>query len=283
MRHLTIFPAIPQASNALDRYLSELNHIPLLTAEEEIRLARCIRAGDEQALEQLVRGNLRFVVSVAKQYQHTGLSLMDLISEGNIGLMRAARRFDETKGFKFISYAVWWIRKLILEAISEQGRLVRLPRIKIREMQRVQEAIAVLEQQLERSPSEEELADHLELEPEAIVEMLQLRSRRISLHAPIEPEREEDWLARLANQEIPPPDAHLTAVSDRRIEVEQLLANLSRREQDILRQCFGIGVNPEHLTGPAEPTFETVGESVGLCAERVRLLKQRALLKLRMI
>ncbi|PHN02183.1 sigma-70 family RNA polymerase sigma factor [Flavilitoribacter nigricans] len=280
MRHLTILPAIPvQASRSLECYFRELSTIPLITAAEEIELSRRIRAGDQAAFEQLVRANLRFVVSVAKQYQNTYIPLMDLISEGNIGLVEAARRFDETKGFKFISYAVWWIRKLIMEAIMEQGRMVRLPAAKFQDLGRINDMINRLEQELERSPTVEELADRLQLEPEAVSEVLPLRSRTISLQAPPDPEREEDWLGRLADQHIPPPDNKLTEVEDRRIEVEQLLANLPKREREILRHCFGIGVDPE---GPAELTFETIGATLGLGGERVRLLKRRALLKLRL-
>ncbi|PHN01881.1 sigma-70 family RNA polymerase sigma factor [Flavilitoribacter nigricans] len=279
MRHLTIFPAIPQASRSLESYLSELNNIPLITAEEEIRLARRIRAGDEQALALLVRANLRFVVSVAKQYQNAYIPLMDLISEGNIGLVEAARRFDETRGFKFISFAVWWIRKSILEAIREKSRLVRLPGNKLQQLSRVRSAMTSLEQTLEREPTLEELAEPLELGAAELRDLLELMPRRVSLHTPLETGEPPTLLETLVEMNTTAPDQSLAETTSQRIAVDQLLAGLSKREQRILRLRFGLAGDPSEEW----MSYEEIGKRVGLCAERVRLLKNRALLKLRMM
>ena len=285
MRHLSIFPAIPQASNSLERYLSELKTIPIITAEEEIRLARRIRAGDEQALEQLVRANLRFVVSVAKQYQNTYLSLMDLISEGNIGLLEAARRFDETRGFKFISYAVWWIRKAILAFIAEHSRLIRLPAARIELLRSFRQSRAILEQQLAREPSLEELASAMNLPIATLQEIWTLQSRHTSLYASLELEKDGSYLDILENQKVRMPDEHLLEDLSLSPGIEQLLQSLSEREQRIIRMYYGAPLQPCPLNGkrPTESmSYEEIGKRIGLCAERVRLLKQRALLKLRL-
>ena len=285
MRHLSIFPAIPQASNSLERYLHELRNLPLITAEEEIQLARRIRAGDEEALEQLVRANLRFVVSVAKQYQNTYLSLMDLISEGNIGLVQAARRFDETRGFKFISYAVWWIRKAILAFVAEHSRLIRLPAARIELLRSFRQSLAILEQQLAREPTLEELASAMNLPIASLQEIWTLQSRHTSLYASLELDKDSCYLDLLENQKVKMPDEDLLDNLSLGPVIEQRLHSLSEREQRIIRMYFGTPLLPYPLDGkrPTEPmSYEEIGKRIGLCAERVRLLKQRALLKLRL-
>jgi RNA polymerase primary sigma factor len=285
MRHLSIFPAIPQASNSLERYLHELRNLPLITAEEEIQLARRIRAGDEEALEQLVRANLRFVVSVAKQYQNTYLSLMDLISEGNIGLVQAARRFDETRGFKFISYAVWWIRKAILAFIAEHSRLIRLPVERIELLRAFRQSRTRLEQQLAREPTLEELAAAMNLPIATLQEIWTLRSRHTSLYASLELDKDNCYLDFLENQKVKMPDEDLLDDLSLSPVIEQRLHSLSKREQRIIRMYYGAPLLPCSLDGklPTEPmSYEEIGKRIGLCAERVRLLKQRALLKLRL-
>lgn len=255
-----------------------MTNYPLITAEEEIQLARRIQAGDRAALAQLVRANLRFVVSVAKQYQNPHLSLMDLISEGNIGLLMAAERFDETKGFKFISYAVWWIRKLIREAIREKSRLVRLPGAKWKQMKRLERLIHVLEQELEREATREEVAEAAGITAAEVEELLAVRPRRMSVHAPIAPDSDRILLDLLADREIPAPDTELTERNSVRVEVDELLERLPEREARILRLYFGLdGSEPKLPT-----SLSTIGEQLGLCAERVRLLKNRALLRLRL-
>lgn len=287
MRNLTISPSITREGRSLERYLSELNKIPLIDAEEELQLARRIRAGDRKALEQLVRANLRFVVSVAKQYQNPYLSLMDLISEGNIGLLMAAERFDETKGFKFISYAVWWIRKLIMEAIREKSRLVRLPGAKWRELKRLRAVTDALEQEIERKATVEEVAEVTGLSTDVVEELMRIGARRLSVHAPFEGDHDRALLDVLVDGEIPSPDAALMERESMRKEVNDLLAGLPEREARILRLYFGLDEGPKLQTSASKlqasvSGLDDIGKEVGLCGERVRLLKNRALLRLRM-
>ncbi|MCB0632653.1 MAG: RNA polymerase sigma factor RpoD/SigA [Saprospiraceae bacterium] len=286
MRQLTIVPSITsgtQDSRSLERYLSELKQIPLITAEEELQLARRIRAGDRLALDELVCANLRFVVSIAKQYQYSGLPLIDLISEGNIGLVLAAERFDATKGFKFISYAVWWIRKLILVAIREQVASIRLPINKSRDRIRLLEVIRVLEQELERTPTVLELSDRLELPEPWVQEIMRYTPRCTSLYAPLADEPDRDWLQVLADNEVPAPDNELTGIDAQRTEIKQLLARLPRREREIVRRCFCIGEGYDEADSSVEDAFDLIGQEVGLSGERVRVLKHRGVLKLSLL
>ena len=286
MRQLTIVPSITsgtQDSRSLERYLSELKQIPLITAEEELQLARRIRAGDRQALELLVCANLRFVVSIAKQYQYSGLPLMDLISEGNMGLMMAAERFDGTKGFKFISYAVWWIRKLILVAIREQVASIRLPINKSRDRIRLLEAIRALEQELARTPTVEELSERLELPERWLREIMNYTPRWVSLYAPLHDEAEHEWLQVLPDAEVPAPDEELTGIDAQRTEIEQLLATLPHREREIVRRCFCVGAGYGEAGSSVEDAFDAIGQEIGLSGERVRTLKHRGLLKLKLL
>lgn len=275
MRQLKITNKITnRESLALDKYLNDISKIPLLNAEDETRLAKRIKQGDTEALDILTKSNLRFVVSVAKQYQNQGLSLSDLINEGNLGLMKAARRFDETKGFKFISYAVWWIRQSILQAIVEYSRLVRLPLNKVGQYNKVNEAITYFTQEFEREPSIDELADLLDMRPKEVETVLKGSVRHLSVDAPINDNEENSTLLDLISLgDNLSPDLKLMEESLKR-EVTSGLSMLSPREVDVLVAYYG-------LNGNNARTLEEIGELYGLTRERVRQIKERALRRLR--
>jgi RNA polymerase primary sigma factor len=264
---------VPREQRMLDQYLQEIGKIDLLEAEEEVELARRIKQGDEEALHELTRANLRFVVSVAKKYQGQGLSLSDLINEGNYGLIKAAKRFDETRGFKFISYAVWWIRQAILQALAEQSRVVRLPLNRIGVISKIRKASARLQQEYERKPNIEELADELEIEPKKVREALQHTSRHLSVDAPFNDEDDNSLLDVLPDDESDSPDDEMLGESVK-IDIERALNLLEDREAEITRLYFGIG--REHPL-----TLEEIGKRFGLTRERVRQIKEKALRKLR--
>lgn len=274
MRQLKI---IKQVTNreavSLDKYLHEIGKVNLLTAEEEVTLARKIKEGDQEALAKLVKANLRFVVSVAKQYQNQGLSLPDLINEGNVGLIKAAQRFDETRGFKFISYAVWWIRQSILQALAEQARIVKLPLNKIGSINKVNRALAELEQRFEREPTIEELSEQLELAPEDIKEALRGNNRHLSMDAPLTQDEDSSMYDVLLSPDSPMPDKGLLNESLRR-EIERALSTLTPREANIIRLYFG-------LNGKHPLTLEEIGEEFDLTRERVRQIKEKALKRLK--
>lgn len=258
---------------SLDKYFHEIAKEPLLTAEDEIQLAIKIRNGDTAALERLVKSNLRFVVSVAKQYQNQGLSLGDLINEGNVGLMKAARRFDETRGFKFISYAVWWIRQSILQALAEQSRIVRLPLNRVGTLNRIGRAFSHLEQEFEREPSSEELARELEMDVEDIADILKVTGKPMSMDAPINQSDENSLHDILINDELPSPDDELMTESLKE-EIKRALNVLNEREKEVLKLYFGIDTD--------QPlTLEEIGEKFNLTRERVRQIKEKAIRKLR--
>ena len=258
----------------MDKYLNDISKIELLNAEEEADLARRIREGDKAALERLTNSNLRFVVSVAKQYQNQGLSLSDLINEGNVGLMKAARRFDETKGFKFISYAVWWIRQSILQAIVEYARIVRLPLNKVGSYNKVNEAVVSFVQEFEREPSDEELAEILDMKPRDVTKMKQSGSRHVSFDAPVGGEDGDATILDLLDLEgVESPDNQLMEQS-LKDEVKYGLSMLSPREVDVLTAYYG-------LKGKKAMTLEEIGELYGLTRERVRQIKERAIRRLR--
>ncbi len=263
-------------SQSLDKYLQEIGRLELLTPEEEIELARKIKKGGEEgekALKRLVEANLRFVVSVAKQYQNQGLSLGDLINEGNIGLIKAAKRFDETRGFKFISYAVWWIRQSILQALAEQSRIIRLPLNRIGALNRISKKFNELEQKLEREPTSEELAEALGMPVEDIKETLRLAGRHISMDAPFSEDDDDSLIDILPSDDQPAPDAGLIQESLRQ-EINRALAQLSEREAEVLRLYFG-------LDGQPPLTLEEIGERFNLTRERVRQIKEKAIRRLR--
>ncbi len=274
MRQLKI---IKQVTNreavSLDKYLHEIGKVGLLTAEEEVVLARKIKEGDQEALAKLVKANLRFVVSVAKQYQNQGLSLPDLINEGNVGLIKAAQRFDETRGFKFISYAVWWIRQSILQALAEQARIVKLPLNKIGSINKVNRALAELEQRFEREPTIDELSETLALAPEDIKEALRGNNRHISMDAPLTQDEDSSLYDVLLSPDSPMPDKGLLNESLRR-EIERALSTLTPREANIIRLYFG-------LNGKHPLTLEEIGEEFDLTRERVRQIKEKALKRLK--
>lgn len=275
MRQLKITNKITaRESLALDKYLNDIGKIPMLSADDEAELARRIRSGDQDALEKLTKSNLRFVVSVAKQYQNQGLSLSDLINEGNVGLMKAARRFDETKGFKFISYAVWWIRQSILQAIVEYSRIVRLPLNKVGSYNKVNEAFLSFIQKFEREPTSEELAEILEMNPKEVNNMLKGNGRHVSVDAPISGEEgDSTMLDVITGAENMVPDAQMMEQS-LRDEVRHGLAILSTREVEVLSAYYG-------LDGQKPLTLEEIGEMYNLTRERVRQIKERALRRLR--
>lgn len=275
MRQLKITHKITsRESLALDKYLNDIGRISMLSADEEAELARRIREGDHAALEKLTEANLRFVVSVAKQYQNQGLSLSDLINEGNVGLMKAAKRFDETKGFKFISYAVWWIRQSILQAIVEHSRIVRLPLNKVGSYNKVNEAVLNFVQEFEREPSSEELAELLDMSPKEVTNMLKGNGRHVSVDAPISGEDgDSTMLDLISNEDDDSPDSDLMEQS-LRDEVQQGLSILSPREIEVLSAYYG-------LNGHKSLTLEEIGELYNLTRERVRQIKERAIRRLR--
>lgn len=261
-------------SKSLDKYLQDIGKVDLLTPEQEIELAKRIKKGDQQALETLTKANLRFVVSVAKQFQNQGLSLNDLINEGNLGLIKAAKRFDETRGFKFISYAVWWIRQSIMQAIAEQSRMVRLPLNRIGTLNKLGKAYSKLEQEYERKPNPSELAAELDMDADEVSNTLQLYGRHVSVDAPLkEGEDKNSLLDIIANDQQPSPDGNLMQESLKN-EVEDVLSTLSEREAEVLKLYFGI--NSEHSA-----TLEEIGERFNLTRERVRQIKEKALRSLR--
>ncbi|OCX51459.1 RNA polymerase subunit sigma [Mucilaginibacter sp. PPCGB 2223] len=273
MRQLKITQSITnRESQSLDKYLHEIGKVDLITAEEEVILAQKIREGDQAALERLTKTNLRFVVSVAKQYQNQGLTLGDLINEGNLGLIKAAKRFDETKGFKFISYAVWWIRQSILQAIAEQSRIVRLPLNQVGSLSKISKAFSKLEQEYEREPSPEELADILETTVDKISDTLSNSGRHVSMDAPFVQGEENTLLDVLENHE-PNTDSNLINESLSE-EIKRSLSTLTEREKEIIVLFFGLGTNHQL-------SLEEIGEKFNLTRERVRQIKDKALQRLR--
>ena len=275
MRQLKITKSITnRESQSLEKYLQEIGKVDLLTPEEEVDLAKRIKEGDKEALEKLTKANLRFVVSVAKQYQNQGLSLSDLINEGNLGLIKAAQRFDETRGFKFISYAVWWIRQSILQALAEQSRIVRLPLNKVGSLNKINRAFAALEQEFEREPTTEEIAKLLELSVEEIETTLGVASRHVSMDAPFVDGEDNSLLDVLENANTPDTDVNLEYSESLRREIERSLSTLTKRQKDVLIYYFGIGL--EHPV-----SLEDIGDMLGLTRERVRQIKDKAIAKLR--
>ncbi len=260
-------------SQSLDKYLQEIGKVDLITSEEEIELAQRIKKGDQKALEKLVKANLRFVVSVAKQYQNQGLSLGDLINEGNLGLIKAAKRFDETRGFKFISYAVWWIRQSILQALAEQSRIVRLPLNRVGALNKIGKAFSNLEQEFEREPSAEELSEELNIPINEIADTLKISGRHVSVDAPFAPGEENRLLDVMTNEHQPAPDHGLMKESLKQ-EIERALSTLTEREAEVIRLYFGL--NNEHSL-----TLEEIGEKFNLTRERVRQIKEKAIRRLR--
>lgn len=274
MRQLKISKQITnRESQSLDKYLQEIGKVDLLTADEEVELAKRIKEGDQIALEKLTKANLRFVVSVAKQYQNQGLSLGDLINEGNLGLIKAAQRFDETRGFKFISYAVWWIRQSILQALAEQSRIVRLPLNRVGSLNKISKTFSELEQKYEREPSAEELAEVLEVTTAEIVDTMKISGRHVSMDAPFVQGEENSLLDVLENDGEDTPDQGLMTDSLRR-EVQRALSTLTQRESDVITLYFGL--NGEHAM-----TLEEIGEKFNLTRERVRQIKEKAIRRLR--
>lgn len=273
MRQLKITKSITNRESAsLDKYLQEIGREELVSPEEEVELAQRIRKGDQEALEKLTRANLRFVVSVAKQYQNQGLSLPDLINEGNLGLIKAAEKFDETRGFKFISYAVWWIRQSILQALAEQSRIVRLPLNQVGSLNRINKALGKFEQENERQPSTEELAEMIDIPKDKIADTLRVSGRHVSVDAPFVEGEDNSLLDVLPNDDSPSADRGLTNES-LSTEIERALQILTVREREIIKSFFGIGCQ--------EMTLEEIGERLDLTRERVRQIKEKAIRRLR--
>ncbi|MCW5517666.1 RNA polymerase sigma factor RpoD/SigA [Muriicola sp. Z0-33] len=274
MRQLKITKQVTNRETAsLDKYLQEIGKVDLITADEEVELAQRIKAGDQVALEKLTKANLRFVVSVAKQYQNQGLTLPDLINEGNLGLIKAAQRFDETRGFKFISYAVWWIRQSILQALAEQSRIVRLPLNKIGSINKINKTFAFLEQAHERMPSAEEIARELDMTVEDVKQSLKNSGRHVSMDAPLIDGEDSNLYDVLRSGESPNPDKDLLHES-LRTEIERALETLTPREADVIRLYFG-------LAGQHSMTLEEIGETFDLTRERVRQIKEKAIRRLK--
>lgn len=276
MRQLKIIKQVTNRETAsLDKYLQEIGRVDLISAEEEVELARKIKQGDRQALERLTKANLRFVVSVSKQYQNQGLALPDLINEGNMGLIKAAERFDESRGFKFISYAVWWIRQSILQALAEQARIVRLPLNKIGTINKINRAFSELEQQLERPPSADELAEFLDISVNEVKTSLQNNNRHVSMDAPLVEgdESSSSMYDLLPNDGLPGPERGLVIESLQK-EIERSLSTLTSREGDVVRLYFG-------LNGKTTMTLEEIGERFDLTRERVRQIKEKAIRRLK--
>ena len=262
-----------RANQSLDKYLQEIGVVPLLTQEEEIELSQRIKQGNQQALEKLIEANLLFVVSIARLYQNNGLSLGDLINEGNLGLIRAAKRFDETLGFKFISYAVWWIRQAMLQAIAEQPRIVRLPLNRVSALTKIVKAYSALEQEFEREPSAGEIAKQIDMTDLEVADTLKIAGRHLSMDTPFRSGESNSLLEVIENDHQPPPDADLIGKS-LKVEIEYALATLTGREAEIVRLYFGLGY--EHPL-----TLEKIGERFNLTRERIRQIKERALQRLR--
>ncbi|MBK7852885.1 MAG: sigma-70 family RNA polymerase sigma factor [Bacteroidetes bacterium] len=275
MRQLKITKQVTNRETAsLDKYLQEIGRVELITAEEEVRLAQLIKKGDPKALERLTKANLRFVVSVAKQYQNQGLTLGDLINEGNLGLIKAAQRFDETRGFKFISYAVWWIRQSILQALAEQSRIVRLPLNKIGSINKINKTFSKLEQEYEREPSPEEIAESMSVSVDDIKEAMRTSGRHVSMDAPLQQGEDSTLIDVLGDDDQPHPDATLITESLRR-EVERALSTLTLREADVIRLYFGLAAGEQPMT------LEEIGERFDLTRERVRQIKEKAIRRLK--
>jgi RNA polymerase primary sigma factor len=272
MRQLKISTSITTRSETLDKYLQDISRQPMISVNEEVELAQRIRQGDREALEKLTCANLRFVVSVAKQYQNQGMSLSDLINEGNIGLLKAAEKFDETRGFKFISYAVWWIRQSILQALAEQARIVRLPLNQVGSLNKISKAFSKFEQENERRPSAEELADQLDLPVDKVVDSLKVSGRHISVDAPFVDGEDNSLLDVLVNDDSPMADNLLVNESLSR-EIDRALSTLTDREKEIIQMFFGIGMQ--------EMTLEEIGDRFGLTRERVRQIKEKAIRRLK--
>ncbi len=274
MRQLKITKSITnRESQSLDKYLQEISKETLITAEEEVLLAQRIKKGDQIALEKLIKSNLRFVISVAKQYQNQGLTLPDLINEGNLGLIKAAQRFDETRGFKFISYAVWWIRQSILQALAEQSRIVRLPLNQVGSLNKLNKTFSRLEQQYERAPSEHELAEELEVTNTKVTDTLRVGGRHVSVDAPFQEGEDNSLLDVLINSDSPTADTDLMIESLQR-EIKRSLSTLSEREREVIILFFGIGM--KHGL-----TLEEIGTKFDLTRERVRQIKEKAIRRLR--
>lgn len=274
MRQLKITKSITNRETAsLDKYLQDIGKEELITAEEEVILAQRIKAGDQVALEKLTKANLRFVVSVAKQYQNQGLSLPDCINEGNLGLIKAAKRFDETRGFKFISYAVWWIRQSILQALAEQSRIVRLPLNQVGSLNKIKKVSSRLEQELQRSPSADEIADSLEMPEHKIDAALKISTKYISMDAPLTAEDDLRFLDVFMPEDTLPTDSFLMKESLGR-EIQRSLATLTEKERDVINLYFGIGTNHEY-------TLEEIGAKFDLTRERVRQIKEKAIRRLK--
>jgi RNA polymerase primary sigma factor len=276
MRQLKITKQVTNRETAsLDKYLQEIGRVDLITADEEVELARKIKEGDQAALEKLTKANLRFVVSVSKQYQNQGLTLPDLINEGNLGLIKAAQRFDETRGFKFISYAVWWIRQSILQALAEQSRIVRLPLNKIGSINKINKTFSRLEQEFERPPSADELAEVLELSIEEVKQSLKNSGRHVSMDAPLKDgdDSSSNMYEVMSGDDIASPEDGLMRASLRK-EIERSLSTLTSREADVIRLYFGL--NGEHPM-----TLEEIGERFDLTRERVRQIKEKAIRRLK--
>jgi len=273
MRQLKITKSITNRESAsLDKYLQEIGRESLITVEEEVELAQRIHQGDRKALEKLTRANLRFVVSVAKQYQNQGLSLPDLINEGNLGLIKAAEKFDETRGFKFISYAVWWIRQSILQALAEQSRIVRLPLNQVGSLNKISKELSKFEQEFERRPSAEELSERMDIPVDKISDTMKVSGRHISVDAPFVEGEDNSLLDVLVNNDSPLADRSLVSESLSK-EIDRALDQLQDREKDIIRMFFGIGMQ--------EMTLEEIGDKFALTRERVRQIKEKAIRKLR--
>ena len=273
MRQLKITKSITNRESAsLDKYLQEIGREDLITVEEEVELAQAIKKGDRQALEKLTRANLRFVVSVAKQYQNQGLSLPDLINEGNLGLIKAAEKFDETRGFKFISYAVWWIRQSILQALAEQSRIVRLPLNQVGSLNKINKALQKFEQENERKPSAEELAIELDITVEKVRDSLRVSGRHISMDAPFVEGEDNSLLDVMINDDAPLADRKLINESLQK-EIDRALSTLTDRESEIIKMFFGLGSQ--------EMTLEEIGDKFQLTRERVRQIKEKAIRRLR--
>ncbi|MBL0739573.1 sigma-70 family RNA polymerase sigma factor [Chryseolinea lacunae] len=274
MRQLKITKQITnRETQSLDKYLQEIGRVDLITADEEVKLTQRIKAGDQAALEKMVKANLRFVVSVAKQYQNLGLSLGDLINEGNIGLVKAAMRFDETRGFKFISYAVWWIRQSVMQAVAEQSRVVRIPLNRIGSLNKLNRTFSTLEQKFQRDPSAEELAEALELAPEEVRDTVQMGARQTSINAPFVQGEENSLLDILADDSEDTPDSTLIDNSLRR-DVQRSLSTLTQRESDVISHYYGLNDRPVM-------SLEEIGYMYSLTRERVRQIKEKGIRRLR--
>ncbi len=275
MRQLKITKSITnRESQSLEKYLQEIGKVELISSEEEVKLARLIRQGDQKSLDRLTKANLRFVVSVAKQYQNQGLSLPDLINEGNLGLIKAAQRFDETRGFKFISYAVWWIRQSILQSLAEQARIVRLPLNKVGLTNRIQKTFSRLEQEYEREPSTEELAEALEMDIEEVSASMGISSRHVSMDTPLAEGEENTLLDVMENPNAEKTDGELDHTQSLKIEIERSLTALTERQKEVI--CFFFGIGVDHPM-----SLEDIGERFSLTRERVRQIKDKAITKLK--